>query len=220
MEERTTVKFSPGLRATAQVFSYLLHPLFIPVLITLIAVTALPEYFVYFKQISLRFPYDALLFRVIVTCLLFPLLVVVLARLLKFVDSIQLSGQRDRIIPYVGTIIFYFWAFYTFKRQGMSPGFFNAFFLGIFLSVVISFVANSFVKISMHTVGWGGVLGFLLALMWGMGMNVSIPLGLAFVLAGIAATSRLVLDAHSSGEIYAGFIVGILSQLIAYWIVG
>lgn len=220
MEERTTVNFSPGLRAAAEVFSYLLHPLFIPLLITLIAVTALPEYFVSFKQISLRFPYDALFIRVIVTCLLFPLLVVVLARLLKFVDSIQLSGQRDRIIPYVGSIIFYFWAFYTFKRQGLSPGFYNAFFLGIFISVVVSFIANSFVKISMHTVGWGGVLGFLFALMWGMGMNVSLPLALAFILAGLAATARLVLNAHSSGEVYGGFIVGILSQLIAYAIVG
>lgn len=220
MEERTTITFPPALRTTAQVLSYLLHPLFIPLLVTLVAVTALPEYFVTFKQISLRIPYDVLYIRVIVTCVLFPLLIVVLARLLKFVDSIQLSGQRDRIIPYVGSIIFYFWAFYTFKRQGVSPGFYNAFFLGIFIAVVISFVANNFTKISMHTVGWGGAIGFLLALMWGMGMNVSLPLAITLILAGLAATARLVLFAHSTREVYAGFIVGIVSQLAAYAIVG
>lgn len=219
-EQKATVTFSPALRAIANVFSYLLHPLFIPLLITFTAVTALPEYFAAFKQNSYRFSYDVLFIRVLVTCILFPLLVVVLARTLKFVDSVQLKDPRERIIPYVGTIIFYFWAFYTFIREGVSPDFFNAFFLGIFIAIIISFVANNFVKISMHTVGWGGVIGFLMAIMWGMGMNVSVPLALAFVLAGIAATARLVLNAHSTGEIYLGFFVGIVSQLIGYWIVG
>lgn len=219
-EQKATVTFSPALRAIANVFSYLLHPLFIPLLITFTAVTALPEYFAAFKQNSYRFSYDVLFIRVLVTCILFPLLVVVLARTLKFVDSVQLRDPRERIIPYVGTIIFYFWAFYTFIREGVSPDFFNAFFLGIFIAIIISFVANNFVKISMHTVGWGGVIGFLMAIMWGMGMNVSVPLALAFILAGIAATARLVLNAHSTGEIYLGFFVGILSQLVAYWIVG
>lgn len=219
-EQKATVTFSPALRAIANVFSYLLHPLFIPLLITFTTVTALPEYFAAFKQNSYRFSYDVLFIRVLVTCILFPLLVVVLARTLKFVDSVQLKDPRERIIPYVGTIIFYFWAFYTFIREGVSPDFFNAFFLGIFIAIIISFVANNFVKISMHTVGWGGVIGFLMAIMWGMGMNVSVPLALAFVLAGIAATARLVLNAHSTGEIYLGFFVGIVSQLIGYWIVG
>ena len=219
-EQKAPVTFSPALRAVANVFSYLLHPLFIPLLITLIAVTALPEYFVEFKQFSFRFAYDTLFIRVLVTCVLLPLLVVALAKALKFVDNVQLQDPRQRIIPYVGTIIFYFWAFYTFVREGRSPEFFNAFFLGIFIAIVISFIANNFIKISMHTVGWGGVIGFLLALMWGMGMNVSVPLAIAFLLAGIAGTARLVLNAHSTGEVYLGFFVGLLSQLIAYGILG
>ncbi|WP_343304893.1 hypothetical protein AAHN97_25395 [Chitinophaga niabensis] len=219
-EQKAPITFSSGLRATAQVFSYLLHPLFIPLLITLVAVTALPEYFSIFKSDSRVFPFDTLYIRVAVSTLLFPLLVVVLARLLGFVGSIRLEVQRDRIIPYVSTIIFYFWTFYTFIRQGWSPEFLNAFFLGIFIAVIVSFVLNNFAKISMHTTGWGGVLGFMLCMMWGMQMNVALPLALAFVLAGIAATSRLVLHAHTTAEVYAGFIVGILSQVIAYSIVG
>ncbi|MGN7719512.1 hypothetical protein [Chitinophaga sp. 22620] len=219
-EQKPSVTFPPALRAAATVFSYLLHPLFIPLLITFIVVTALPEYFMAFKHNSFRFPFDVLYLRVGVGSLLFPLLAVVLSKLLGFVNSVQLENRMDRIIPYVATTIFYFWVFYTFKRQGVTPGFFNAFFLGIFIAVVVCFVANSFVKISMHTTGWGGVLGFLMVLMWGMGMNVSVPLALAFVLAGLAATARLILDAHTTREIYTGLLVGILSQVIAYAIVG
>lgn len=219
-EQKAPTTFSPALRALAQVFSYLLHPLFIPMLITLIAITALPEYFATFKSDSRVFPFDTLYIRIAVSTLLFPLLVVVLARLLGFVGSIRLEAQKDRIIPYVSTIIFYFWTFYTLIRQGWSPEFFNAFFLGIFIAVIISFVLNNFAKVSMHTTGWGGVLGFLFCMMWGLDMNVALPLALAFMLAGLAATSRLVLHAHTTSEVYVGFIVGILSQVIAYAIVG
>lgn len=212
--------FSPALRAVAQVISYLLHPLFIPVIVTFLTVQGIPEYFVNFKQGSLRFPYDILYFRVIMISVFFPLMTVLLARALRFIDSIYLRTQRDRIIPYVSSIVYYFWAFYSFKRQGVAPAFFNAFFLGIFLAIIISFIANIFVKISMHTTGWGGVIGFLLALMWGMDMNVTIPLVITFFVAGLVATARMVLSAHSPADIYAGFLVGILSQLVAYGIVG
>ncbi|KAA2245112.1 phosphatase PAP2 family protein [Chitinophaga agrisoli] len=212
--------FPTALRGVAQVVSYLMHPLFIPTIVTFLIVQALPEYFVTFKQYSMRFPYDRLYFRVISISLFFPLLTVLLSRALNFVDSFYLRTQRDRIIPYIATIIYYFWAFYTFIREGVAPPFFNAFFLGIFIAVIASFICNIFVKISMHTMGWGGVIGLLLALMWGMHMNVTIPLVITLFIAGLVGTARMVLAAHSPAEIYAGFIVGILSQLAAYAFVG
>ncbi|UYQ92908.1 hypothetical protein MKQ68_22770 [Chitinophaga horti] len=201
-------------------FSYLLHPLFLPVLVTFMAVTALPEYFTAFRAESLRLPYDRLYFRVGVNTILFPMLVVMLSTALGFVSTIHMEKQRDRIIPYVATIIFYFWAFYTFLREGKAPPFFNAFFLGIFLTASICLVANNFIKISMHTTGWGGVIGFFLVLMWGMGLNVSIPLAVILLFTGIAATSRLVLSAHTTWEVYIGLFTGIMAQLVAWWILG
>lgn len=212
--------FSSALRTAAQVISYLFHPLFLPFIITFLLVHALPEYFVSFKEFSKRIPYDMLYFRVLSISVFFPLLTVLLARALKFVDSLHLESQRDRIIPYVASTIYYFWAFYAFRREGVAPPFYNAFFLGVFIAVVLAMVANIYVKISMHTVGWGGVIGFLLILMWGLHMNVSIMLMIVFLLSGLVATARLVLSAHTPAEIYTGFIVGILSQLIAYLIVG
>lgn len=219
MEEQKS-NFSPVTRAVANVFSYVLHPLFIPLLVTFLVVTALPEYFTAFRNNSFRWAYDTLFIRVAVASVLFPMLVVSLSKALGFVKSITMRDQKDRIIPYVASIIFYFWAFYTFKREGAAPAFYNAFWLGVFIAVVISFVANSFVKISMHTVGWGGVVGFLLCLMGGMGMNVALPLGGAVVLAGIAGTARLVLEAHTPAEVWTGFVVGLLAQVVAYLIIG
>jgi hypothetical protein len=212
--------FSPALRKVAEVISYLSHPLFLPVLVTVFLANAMPEYFVLFKQESARFAFDKLYIRVLFSTLFLPLFVVALCRALGFVTSFQLRSQKDRIIPYVACTTFYFWAYFAFRREGVAPPFFNAFFLGVFIAVVIGMVANTYVKISMHTIGWGGVVGFLLMLMIGMNMNISLVLMVAFLITGIVGTARLILGAHTPAEIYAGFILGIISQLIAYGIAG
>ncbi|MCF6401987.1 phosphatase PAP2 family protein [Chitinophaga filiformis] len=212
--------FSPALQKVAEVISYLSHPLFLPILVTVLLVNAMPEYFVLFKQESIRYPFDLLYIRVLFTTLFLPLFVVALCKALGFVTSFQLRSQKDRIIPYVACTTFYFWTYFAFKRQGVAPPFFNAFFLGVFIAIVIGMVANTYVKISMHTIGWGGVIGFLLMLMTGLNMNISLALMIAFLISGIVGTARLILGAHTPAEIYTGFILGILSQLIAYGIAG
>lgn len=211
-------EFSPAMRGIAQVISYVAHPLFIPVLVTFLVLQSLPEYFVSFKQVSKRFPYDMLYFRVAIISIFFPMLTLALAKLLGFISSIYMNTQRDRIIPYVAVITYYFWAFYTFLAESLAPKFYTAFFLGTFLAIALSFVTNNFLKTSMHSVGWGGVIGFLLSLMWGMHMNVSVPLVITFFVASIVATARLVLKAHTPAEVYIGFFIGISTQLVACWI--
>ncbi|PWV53774.1 phosphatase PAP2 family protein [Chitinophaga sp. S165] len=212
--------FSPALRKAAEVISYLSHPLFLPILVTMFLANAMPEYFVLFKQDSVRFAFDKLFIRVLFSTLFLPLFVVALCKALGFVTSFQLRSQKDRIIPYIACTTFYFWTYFAFKREAVAPPFFNAFFLGIFLAIVIGMVANTYVKISMHTIGWGGVVGFLLMLMIGMNMNISLVLMVAFLITGVVGTARLLLGAHTPAEIYAGFILGIISQLIAYGIAG
>ncbi|MBO9727191.1 MAG: hypothetical protein J7623_00990 [Chitinophaga sp.] len=211
-------EFSPAMRSLAQVISYLTHPLFIPLLVTFLVLESIPEYMVAFKTISKRFAFDMLYFRVAIISIGFPVLTMLLAKALKFVSSVYMKTQRDRIIPYVAMITYYFWAFYTFLQEGRAPRFYTAFFLGIFISVCISFISNNFIKTSMHTVGWGGVIGFLLSLMWGMHMNVTVPLVITFFIAAVVATARMVLDAHTPREIYIGFLIGIVSQLAGCWI--
>ncbi|MBS0025766.1 hypothetical protein ACTJJ0_09435 [Chitinophaga sp. 22321] len=211
-------EFSPAMRSLAQAISYLTHPLFIPLLVTFLVLESIPEYMVAFKVQSKRFAFDMLYFRVAIISIGFPVLTLLLAKTLKFVSSIYMKTQRDRIIPYVAMITYYFWAFYTFQQEGAAPKFYTAFFLGIFLSISISFVSNNFIKTSMHTVGWGGVIGFLFSLMWGMHMNVTTPLVITIFIAAIVATARMVLEAHTPREIYIGFFIGIISQLAACWI--
>ena len=47
----------------------------------------------------------------------FPLISVLLLRAVGFIDSLFLRTQKDRIIPYIASGIFFFWAYTVFKQQ-------------------------------------------------------------------------------------------------------
>ena len=54
------------------------------------------------------------------------------------------------------------------------------------------------------------------------GVNLVMPIdGLLYgsiLIAGAVCTSRLILNAHESKQVYTGFLVGVLSILLAYFI--
>ncbi len=56
------------------------------------------------------------LLRVIGTSVFLPFMTVVLLKGLGFIDSIRLETQKERIIPYVACITFFFWSYYVSKK--------------------------------------------------------------------------------------------------------
>jgi hypothetical protein len=83
-----------------------------------------------------------------------------------------------------------------------------SFFLSVILSLVISLSINSVWKISVHMLAQGGVFGTLLALnVIHPNLDTLYP-ALSVLMAGVTGYSRLYLDAHTHGQVYAGFCLG------------
>ena len=61
-----------------------------------------------------------------------PLFSVLLMKQLGFIKSIFLRTQKDRIIPYIVCMIFYFWAWYVSRNLHDSPSL-TAMLLAVFL---------------------------------------------------------------------------------------
>src|SRR5688572_10106459 len=104
--------FHPVIRVAAKVVSFIFHPLFIPVYVSwfLIYINPIfPAFSAWDKTI--------LLIRFLVMYSLFPLATILLAKALGFVQSIYLKTQKDRIIPYIGCGLYYFWMWYTLRNQ-------------------------------------------------------------------------------------------------------
>ena len=195
-------------------FSYIFHPLFIPVYVTLFLLLVHPYIFAGLDNWGKL----GNLLQIFVNCTFLPLVSVLLLRGLKFIGSVYLNTQKERIIPYMISMIFYFWNWYAFKNnhgalemQSLSMAIFNA--------SVFGFLANISLKVSMHAIAVGVMSSFLILLAFNDTTNLTVYLSVAFLITGIVCTSRLIVSDHSSKEIYLGLLIGILSQLAAHYFV-
>lgn len=159
------------------------------------------------------------LVSVFVITAFFPAITVFLLWRLKMSTSIYLRTQKERIIPYVSSVIYFFWAFYVTKNLPGSPLVMTFLFLGIFLSTSVALMANSYFKISMHGLGMGGAVAFMILLSMASGQSMGWAIALTTLVAGLVCTSRLIVSDHRPAEVYWGVIIGGLSQWIAYLII-
>ena len=69
-------------------------------------------------------------------------------------------------------------------------------------------------KVSIHALGIGGYVGFMLYLSYSYSLNLLLFIALGFVLFGIIANARLQLKAHNAQEVVYGFVIGVGLQLL------
>lgn len=203
------------LKHTARIISFFTHPLFIGVYMAIYVVLINPYYFHYASPTSRLFN----LLTVIINNLVFPILVVLLMKGLGFIDSITLKTQKERIVPYMASIIFFFWSWYVFYSNQDIPVVFKNMLQGIFFASIISMIANVFFKISMHAVGVGGMLGLMVIVMMDGRMDSLTPLVVTTLLTGVVISARMIASDHQKGDLLSGLFAGIVCQLIAAYLV-
>ncbi len=95
------------------------------------------------------------------------------------------------------------------------------FFIGLIISALTTLLLLFFkLKVSMHLMGMGSLLMFLICLSIHFETNITIGLSLFTLATGLVATSRLYLKAHSKPEVLIGFFIGLIAQLLTvrFWL--
>jgi hypothetical protein len=212
--EATAQVFHPVIKALGVFFSYLFHPLLLIVWVSLYLLYVNDSVFLGLDS------YDRLklFLRIISTSVFLPLVTVLLLKALGFIQSIQLHTQKERIIPYVACITFFFWSFYV-ARQLNDPAPLKAFLLTLFISASAGLIINNYFKVSMHAMGAGGLLAFFILLLFNGKIESGLPITLAVFIAGITCTSRFIAGRHHAFDIGFGFFTGMVLQFICWWIV-
>jgi hypothetical protein len=210
-----TTKHSPFLTIPAKVISYVFHPLFIPTYIFIFLMQQVPYEFAGISDFQLQLR----LFSIFWLTAFFPAFAVFLLWRLKFSESIFLRTQKERIVPYVITMFFYWWMYYLSRNFTDQPAVLKFFYMGIFVATVFGLVLNNYYKISLHAMGVGGAMAAVIL----FAMYYQLPLGISMsvvtLLAGVVCTSRFLVSDHTNKEIYTGLFVGIFCQAVAYYFV-
>lgn len=204
-----------GVRAAARFFSYLFHPVFIPVLVISFMLYQHPYLFAGFS----RFDKIRVLMQAFVNYSFFPVVTVLLLKALNFISSFQLDKQKDRIIPLIACGIWYFWIWYVWRNLPDYPKASVQLTLAVWISASLALLANIIMKISLHAIAVGVMFCCMILLALNGDANMGLQLSLAFLITGITCTSRFIISDHSAAEVYGGLALGGLSMLLA-WIAG
>jgi hypothetical protein len=193
--------------------SYIFHPLFIPTYFLLYLIQNIPYEFAGITpwQLQLR------VFSVFWLTAFFPAFSVFLLWKLKFSDSIYLRTQKERIIPYVITMFFYWWMYYLSRHFNDQPLALKYFYFGIFIASAIGLVINNFIKVSLHGIGVGGMLMavILAGIMYPI-QNI-FWVSFAIVITSLVMSARMMVSNHTNKELWIGLMVGAATQTIAYF---
>lgn len=139
--------------------------------------------------------------------LLLPVCCVLIMMRVGKISTVFMEDRRERNWPLLLTAIIYSGASYMLHVR-VVPAFVQIFLIGAIMSMLVAMLINLRWKISLHMIGIGGLCGGLTLLYYHTQEGNPLWLATAFGLAGILGTARMVLSAHNSSQILAGFLLG------------
>lgn len=203
---------SPVIRFFAHFFSIVFHPLFISSYVFSFLIYLHPAAFEGVDPHSRNLR----MISMILFTVFFPFFSLFLAWRLKLIKSLTLENRQDRLVGFIVTMFFYFWASYVFRNLPDIPPVAAHFVLGTFLAVCSAWMCTIFYKVSLHAVSMGALVLFFILFgqqdPFASGLYLTIPV----LIAGLVCSSRLILGAHNRFEMVSGFLVGILAQAAAW----
>ena len=194
------------LKKILPLFSYIFHPLFVPLLA--IAIYFFVSTPTLTSEEQLLIYVQGLIFTVILPVLFFLFL-----KSINKIDSIMLPILSQRRLPLTIQSLLFF----ILITQGNTflhiPGLYY-FFLGCFISTVMALLlALLQIKASMHKGGMSALVAFCIALSIYTQSNLLFEISVLFIINGFVASSRLYMKAHTQQELAVGFTVGFMPQL-------
>lgn len=153
--------------------------------------------------------------------IIFPVISLLILKLTKQVDSLELENQKQRSLPILLTGLFGLMLIVLlFQFNTQLP--LSKHILGLAISATLmSFsylLVNTKFKVSLHAGGAGLLLGFLLSYYTDQVIINAWPIYGACILTGIIIAARIILKKHSTKELVIGFLIGFLITFIVDYI--
>ncbi len=201
------------MRLFLQIISSLFHPLFIPFIGTSAYFFVTPKYS----------PLEILsgnILPIFILTVIIPILFFLILKNLGLVNSVFMLDLKERKYPFYISIILLFLVVLKVIPNNFIIEL-HYYFLGLIIATTASLILLFLnFKSSMHLMGMGSLLMFVISLSVHFEINISMAISTIILAIGIVATSRLYLKAHNRTEVLIGLIIGLASQLltIRFWL--
>lgn len=194
-------------------FSYFFHPIFIPLLGTIFYVLLEGQYF-NFAQ------YLVLFLQIVIITILLPIAFFFLLRTFGKIETVMLSDISQRKIPLLLQIMLFAVLIQKSITLDRFPSLYFFFVGGILSTVVAFFLLFLKIKASIHMIGISSLTLFIIGLSLHNEVNTINMVAFFVIMNGFVGSSRLVMKAHTTKELFIGFLCGAIPQsaLLFLWL--
>ncbi|MGY0425459.1 MAG: hypothetical protein ACWIPI_01335, partial [Polaribacter sp.] len=160
----------------------------------------------------------ALLSLIFVTTYLIPLFILVLFKKWKLIKSYNTESIKERKMPVVIMIVLFYLLGKTLPNINnlTDLGFLFYAISGALIVVYLLFYFQ--IKASIHLLSLGALSGFFIVMSFLYTQNFYLIIIINILLAGLLATARLHLKAHTQREVYLGFFIGFLAPFCVFFL--
>ena len=191
--------------------SYVLHPLLFSFLGSFLYLYLSPKHILKEQEYII-------LVIVFISTYIVPILLLALLKRVNMISDYHLRNIEERKFP----ILFFIMLSFLIGRAMVSTQIADllAFsFFGVAFALSFTYLLfNIKIKTSLHTLGIGGLIGFVMVMSYEYRLNFNWLIAGLFIIAGLIGVSRLALNAHRPKEVYIGFLLGLISQFISFQI--
>jgi hypothetical protein len=196
-----------------KIISYLFHPLLIPFAGTAAYFMLTPKY----SPLELQ---SGNILPIFILTVIIPIISYFILRNLGVVTSVFLPGRAERKYPLmISVLLLVMVLIKVIPNNYVIELYF--YFAGLTAATLASLLLVFFkVKSSLHLMGMGSLLMFLISLSIHFEINITMAISMCTLATGLVATSRLYLESHNRAEVLIGFFIGLVSQLmtVRFWL--
>ncbi len=192
------------MQKASSIVSFMLHPFMIPTYATILFLFGSSGFT--FLPIEVR---RLITMNIVVNTLLLPALLIFLSYRLGYLKDLAINDRRSRVLPIIIVTMCYCLAIYMLSDV-MMIYVIRKFMLVALLALMAVFVINFRWKISLHLTAMGGFVAMITILNLSRIIYSPMLLGAVMILAGMLASSRLILGKHTLTQVAAGFLCGYL----------
>ena len=204
-EEGAFQKPSGKLKMLAEVLSFLFHPLFVPSVLFGVVLGFSP-----YVATNIATEYRLYIWGLLtLTTLVIPLSCFLVLHYFGTMPSLSMTNRNERPAPFMYISVFYGVTTYFFISRFPGLVNINVMLAGITIILFALTLITFYRKISAHSTGVGGAVGFLASftLLYN-DIQLLYPLSAMVVLAGLIMSARLYLNEHTPLEVWTGALLG------------
>jgi hypothetical protein len=196
------------LKKILPLFSYIFHPIFITFYGVLL--------YIWLSDLGLNSLSIVLLIQVVILTILLPLSIYYLLKATGYIKSFTEATINERKLPILLQALFLF-LLITFSGFIKDLPAIYYFLLGGLITSIIAFILTFInFKVSLHMIGVSSLLIFTVSLYVYLNIPIIWLIALMIVFVGTVASSRLYMKSHNYIELFAGSMIGVLSQIILW----